>query len=179
MFCSVCGKQAVPGETVCANCHAPFAVAGVPAGYPASPPQPGHPVYAVPSRVPRHVQILGILWAIRGAMSFLGWVIAVPFLTGFSGRFGHHGFGPWDVFHGAPFWIAFVTAFVVFHAALSLVTAYALLTRQPWGRVLAIVAAILALMSIPFGTALGIYTLIILLPADAAADYAAISTRRW
>src|SRR5580704_17437570 len=107
MFCSVCGKQAAPGETACANCHTPFPVAGVPASYPAGPPEPGYPVYTTPSRVARHVQILGVLWAIRGAMSLLGWLIAVPFLTGFFGPFGHqfghhgfgsHGFGPWNGF---------------------------------------------------------------------------------
>ena len=191
MFCPVCGKQAAAGEAACANCRTPFAVAGVPAGYVAGTPQPGYPgypgypVYAVPSRVARHVQILGILWAVRGGMSLLGWLIAVPFLTGFFGPFGHgfgrhgfgHGFGPWNGLFGAPFWIPFVTAFVVVHVALSLITAYGLLTRQPWGRVLAIIAAIFALIRIPFGTALGIYTLIILLPADAAVDYAAISAR--
>lgn len=191
MFCPVCGKQAAAGEAACANCYTPFAFAGVPSGYSANFPQPGYPghptypVYPIPSRVARHVQILGILWAVRGGMSLLGWLIAVPILTGLFGMDVHgfgrhgfgHGFGPWNGWFGAPFWIPLVTAFVVIHAALSLVTAYGLLTRQSWGRVLAIVAAIFALIRIPFGTALAVYTLVILLPANAAGEYAAISTR--
>ena len=37
------------------------------------------------------------------------------------------------------------------------------LERAPWGRVVAIVAAILCLLKFPFGTAMGIWTLIVLL----------------
>lgn len=179
MFCSTCGKPAAPGETTCAYCHASLALAGVPAG---AYPQPAYAIYAQ-TRMARHVQIIGILWAVRGILPLFGWLIAVPFIRAFAGHaaspFGRGGFGPWDMFHATPFWIPIVTAFVVLHAALSLTTAYALLTRQSWGRVLAIVASILGLIRIPFGTALSIYTLIILLPTDAAAQYAAISTRSW
>lgn len=182
MFCSTCGKPSAPGEVACAYCHAPLAFAGVPAGAAGTPPQTVYRVYPQ-TRVARHIQIMGILWLLRGLFSLLGWLIAVPFLTGFFGRFGHEfghrGFGPWgNMFHGAPFWIPIVTAFVVIHAAISLITAYGLLTRQSWGRVLAIVAAILSLIRIPFGTALGVYTLIILLRADAAAEYESLSSAR-
>jgi len=124
MFCPTCGKQAAPGETACANCHNAFAFAGVPAGY---------PVMAVPSRLSRHLHIVGILWAIRGGLSLLGWLIALPFITHFV-HFGfNRSFEPWQ--HGpfaAPFWLPFITAFVILHAALSLITAYGLLTRQSW-----------------------------------------------
>jgi hypothetical protein len=49
------------------------------------------------------------------------------------------------------------------------------MTRKPWGRVLAIIAAILALLKIPFGTALGIYTLWVLAPAASGMEYDAIA----
>ncbi len=39
----------------------------------------------------------------------------------------------------------------------------AYLERAPWGRIVAIVAAILSILKFPFGTAMGIWTLIVLL----------------
>ncbi|MGB7584924.1 MAG: hypothetical protein WBM11_08770, partial [Terriglobales bacterium] len=56
-------------------------------------------------------------------------------------------------------------------AALGFVTGWGLLQHEPWARMLTIVLAFLALFHIPFGTALGIYTLWVLLPAESDADY--------
>jgi hypothetical protein len=62
-------------------------------------------------------------------------------------------------------------------AALALFTGYGLLQRRPWGRTIAIVAAILALLKFPFGTALGIYTLWVLAPSTSGMEYDAIADR--
>ena len=62
-------------------------------------------------------------------------------------------------------------------ALLSLVTGISLLMRKSWGRIFAIVVAILSLIKIPFGTALGIYTLWVLLPSASAIEYDAIADR--
>lgn len=43
-----------------------------------------------------------------------------------------------------------------------------LLGRKQWGRILAIVVGFFSLLNIPLGTALGIYTFIVLLPGPAA-----------
>jgi hypothetical protein len=47
--------------------------------------------------------------------------------------------------------------------------------RQSWARVLAIVLGIVGLLSLPLGTALGIYTLWALLGRDADAEYQQMS----
>jgi len=60
-------------------------------------------------------------------------------------------------------------------AIFSLIVGIALLTRRPWGRVLALIAGFLSLVSIPFGTALGVYTLWTLLPATSAMEYTALA----
>jgi hypothetical protein len=60
-------------------------------------------------------------------------------------------------------------------AAAYLVLAWGLLERQPWARVLGIVLAFLALLRIPFGTALGIYTLWVLLPESSGREYDALA----
>lgn len=50
---------------------------------------------------------------------------------------------------------------------------YGLLTRKPWGRVLAIVVAILNLVNFPLGTLTGLYALWVLLPQPAQEYFAA------
>src|SRR6266852_3303715 len=47
---------------------------------------------------------------------------------------------------------------------------WGLLQRQPWARTIAIVLGILALFHPPFGTALGIYTLWVLLAAESRVE---------
>jgi uncharacterized membrane protein (DUF2068 family) len=46
---------------------------------------------------------------------------------------------------------------------LALVTGYGLYQRARWGRILAIIVAILSLIKFPIGTALGIWTMVVLM----------------
>jgi hypothetical protein len=57
----------------------------------------------------------------------------------------------------------FAWMFVVLRSGLAVVAAWGLMERAAWGRVVAIVAAFLCLFKFPFGTALGIWTLVMLL----------------
>jgi hypothetical protein len=52
---------------------------------------------------------------------------------------------------------------ILVRTALALVAAWGLLERARWGRIFAIIVAILSLLKFPFGTALGIWTLVVLL----------------
>lgn len=171
MYCSACGQSNVPDATTCSKCGRPIhAVApGVPPVVPST-----------SGRVERHIQTLGILWLVYALMGVVGWFIAIPFITGFFGM-AHHGFPmghgwPFGAM-GVPWFIPFVTVFVLLRSGLQLLTGVALLMRVHWGRILAIVIAILSLIKIPFGTALGIYTLWVLLPGDAAYAYERLATR--
>jgi hypothetical protein len=132
-------------------------------------------------RVQRHVNILGVLWCVYGAQRALSGIVAALFLMGISvpGFYGGLGLGS-----GIPFmpyipWLGGLAVFIVvvtaISALLAIATGVALLTRKPWGRIFAIVVAILSLIKIPFGTALGIYTLWVLLPAASGAEYDAIA----
>ena len=60
-------------------------------------------------------------------------------------------------------------------ALLTFVAGWGLYKREPWGRTFALVMAFLNLLSVPFGTALGIYTLVVLLPGESDAEWKAIS----
>jgi len=124
--------------------------------------------------------MLGILWCVYGAYRAITGIIAALILFGISmpGFFG--GFG---VPRGLPFmqvapWMSGLATLIVvltsIGAVLDLATGVSLLMRKSWGRILAIVIAILSLIRIPFGTALGIYTLWVLAPSNSAVEYDAI-----
>jgi hypothetical protein len=63
-----------------------------------------------------------------------------------------------------------VGALLTVLAVPGIAAGYGLLKRQPWGRVLAIVIAVLGLVNFPIGTAIGIYALWVLLQ-QSAIDY--------
>lgn len=67
--------------------------------------------------------------------------------------------------------LAFGAAWAAFFGIVELVLAWGLNDRQPWARILAIVIGFLALLRPPVGTALGIYTLWVFLPASSAPEY--------
>ena len=54
---------------------------------------------------------------------------------------------------------------------LGILAGWGLIDRQPWARILAIVLGFFVLLHFGVGTALGIYTLWVLLPAESAQEY--------
>lgn len=65
----------------------------------------------------------------------------------------------------------FVLGLMVVISIPGIITGWGLLKRKPWARVLALVIGFLSLMSFPFGTLLGVYTIWALLAHDEASDY--------
>jgi hypothetical protein len=60
-------------------------------------------------------------------------------------------------------------------AAMGFFTGWGLLQREAWARTVALVVGFVALLRIPLGTALGIYTLWVLLPSQSNEEYAAMA----
>jgi hypothetical protein len=115
------------------------------------------------------VKALSTVWFIYAGLSLLlgltGLAVADAF---FSGRFGpwmQHPWNqaPWTPQYFGPALLRFAWVFLVAKAGLALVAAWGLLERTQWGRIVAIVAAFLSLLKFPLGTALGIWTLVVLL----------------
>jgi hypothetical protein len=134
-------------------------------------------------RVQRNLQTLGILWCVLGVYRVVTGLIGVIFLRAFtthnfgdSWMFGGRFHGPFPPMWFGGLWPVIAVA-TVFTAALALVAGYGLLNRRPWGRIVAIIAAILALLKFPIGTALGIYTLWVLAPGASGLEYDAIADR--
>jgi ABC-type spermidine/putrescine transport system permease subunit II len=144
--------------------------------------QPPMPIYL--PRVQRNLQTLGILWCVLGVYRVVSGMIGMIFLRAFTTHnFGNDSWMFGGRFHGSfpPTWMAglwpVIAIATVFTAALALVAGYGLLNRRPWGRTVAIIAAILALIKFPIGTAVGIYTLWVLAPGASGLEYDAIADR--
>jgi hypothetical protein len=124
----------------------------------------------VRSRIAGHIRLLGILWIAISAYRLL------PGLFLFSVfQHGGAGFLPREV----PFFVhgilRTVGSLFLAGGVLGIVTGWGLLERQPWARMLAIVLGCFSLVEMPLGTALGIYTLWVLLPAQSEQEYRQIS----
>lgn len=153
-----------PGQTFCASCGR--AIAGVP-GRPAS-----------RGRVAEHVSIVGALWLVVGALNLMGGGFLIALSSMPFTRF----MSPEQV-QSVPFeqarslsmyvqtvFLGFGLLFVL-GAAASFLSGWGLLKRKSWARMLALVLAFLGLLSFPFGTALGVYTIWVLLAGNGEHEY--------
>ena len=139
------------GQNFCHSCGKSFAVAPAPSPL---------------SRVAGHVRVLGVLWIVYSLLHLVpvGAMVTI-------GRMNL----PW-VNHGPATWIlapmfAFISGIATICAILGIIAGWGLLERRMWARMLALVLGCLALLSVPLGTALGIYTLWVLLPAICEQEY--------
>lgn len=161
MYCANCGARLEEGQSFCSACGKSASSGPFPAA-PATPRAGG--------RVAGHVQVVAILWIVYSVFRVAGG-LAMLFFGGLG-----LSFIPMRAFP-FPFrsWIMSAMAFggILFlaYAAAGFIAAWGLFERQAWARVLTLVLSILALLQIPFGTALGIYSLWVLLPSQSAEEY--------
>lgn len=105
-----------------------------------------------------HVKVIGILWIIFGSLSLLGALILSMILFGVS-------LIP-DIGEIAPGILRFagiiLSSFLALLGLPKIIGGIGLLKGHEWGRILILVVSFLSLINIPFGTALGIYSMIIL-----------------
>lgn len=157
MFCSGCGRELEAGRGFCAQCGR--------AAVPLTPVVPAPGIEYELDRYAGKVRVLGILWLVWAGLSLLMGFAAVSFLHGFlSGDFGpwaqnQHMFPDWF----GPALIHFAWLMLSLRAIVCAIAGWGLLERTQWGRIMAIIAAVISLLKIPFGTALGVATLVILL----------------
>jgi hypothetical protein len=119
------------------------------------------------------------LWLIYGAMRLMYWAAGLPLRRSIF-RISMY---TWPGSTGAAYPIMnWMGGMFLFSRILSLATAVvglwagvALMRRHAEGRTVAIVAACLALVSFPLGTALGIYTLVVMLRTGVAGNYERLS----
>ena len=154
MFCDRCGTQVDEGHSFCPACGRSLRPT---------------PLMPAKSRLAGHIRLLAILWFAASALRlFPGMVLLAMFG-------GHHNFFPPDVPFFVPALLRLAGTLFIGGAAIGLLTGWGLLDRQPWARILAVVLACFSLLDVPFGTALGIYTLWVLLPAQSEEEYRQIA----
>lgn len=152
MYCNYCGTPISADQAMCAACGKSAIEART--------------AVTARGRVAGHIGLLGVLWYVRAifwAIPAVAMAILRTVIRDIALRAGSPAadFLPL-LFTGLGFLFAGL-------AAISFATGYGLRNLQPWGRTLALVMGFLSLLDPPFGTALGIYTLYVLLP-DAAED---------
>jgi hypothetical protein len=119
------------------------------------------------NRMQTHVKVLAILHIVFGA---LGVLVGIAVFAVFGGVAGVMHNDP-DAANVVPMMggLGAIIMILVFCASIpGIVGGIGLMSYKPWARVLIIVLSALELISIPFGTALGIYGLWVLLTKDGA-----------
>ena len=153
MFCDGCGATVQPGQGFCSKCGKQIV------GPVAMMQQRG--------RVQNNLQLLAIFWfAISAFNAILGAALYIVANTLLAPG------GP----AGAPSFLrpllSVVAILVIGGSALGFFAGWGLLHREPWARVLTLVLAFLMLfINIPIGTAVGVYTMWVLLPGDSEREY--------
>lgn len=167
MYCSNCGSSIPDDARFCGRCGKP--IAG----------RAETRAAAAHRRLAKHLPILALLWIVYSLLRILAGTGAVfagsmfmlgPLVHGYR-PFGFHFLG-WPFSHLMIRDIIFgMGAGELLLGVLGLAAGWGLSQRETWGRLLAIILGILALFRLPLGTAMGIYTLWVLVPRDAAAEY--------
>jgi hypothetical protein len=121
-----------------------------------------------------HVKVLGVFFVV---LSVMGICAAIFFALGLSTAVGlvSANADPHDAAVAIPIIGVAGSAFVLFFIAVSvpgIVVGIGLLKFRPWARIFGIVFSALNLISIPFGTLLGIYGLWVLLSRETEALFA-------
>jgi len=119
-------------------------------------------------RIAGHIRLLGILWLAISALRLIPGLILIAIA-------GSRIFPP-DI---PPFVQALLPAIglcFLLVAGIGIAIGWGLLARQPWARMLTIIFGAISLVDIPFGTALGIYTLWVLLPAESEQEYKSMAS---
>jgi len=116
-----------------------------------------------------HVRLVGIIRIVWGCLGLFGALVVLAIFVGpplisdlaeasLSGL-------------GIP-----IVALMVMLSGPGIIAGIGLLKRRPWARILALVMAVLDLFAVPVGTAIGIYTIWVLLKAQATQAFARIPT---
>jgi len=163
MFCDQCGAQLQAGQPRCGRCGK--TVLGL--------------IELRRSRVREHIRLVGILWLAYSALHVVTGLIVIVVAQVIFGSVH----GVIHIPNGPPpevtVWlrplISFIGWMILAKAAAGCVAGWGLLQRQDWARTVALVVAFIALLSVPIGTALGIYTLWVLLPTQSDDEYRALA----
>ena len=157
MYCNFCGREVMPGQNFCSSCGRPAEAVSA------------HVV--APSRIAQNIHVLSILWIVYSLFSVFG-AIGCWFVSYFI--FGAGSFGLPNGEHFPSFiapMLQGIAIFLLAKGAAGVAAGWGLMQREEWARPLTLLVSIIALLNIPFGTALGIYSLWSLFYSTGEQDY--------
>ncbi|HUO17401.1 MAG TPA: hypothetical protein VMX38_20640 [Verrucomicrobiae bacterium] len=165
MFCDGCGAAVQPGQAYCSKCGKQI-LGPVLASQP------------VANRVQEHLHLLAILWFAYAAL--IGLAGLVLFILG-STLFPHlrqmNKIPPDVPIEFLTMFFSMIGTLILAKAACGFIAGWGLMNHTAWARVLVLVLAFISLINVPFGTALGIYTMWVLLPGDSHREYEALAAK--
>ena len=150
MFCDRCGTRLGEPQNFCPACGKGFATV---------------PLMPTTGRIAGHVRLLGIFWIALSAFRLIPALVLLAI-----SRPEAHVF-PSDVPEFVPALLQVIGVALLAGGAFGVAAGWGLLQRRPWARMLAIVLGCVSLIDMPLGTALGTYTLWVLLPSKSEEEY--------
>jgi len=125
--------------------------------------------------VQQHLHLVGILWLAISAFNVIGGLILLIVGNTFFPHLHQMG-APDDVPIGfLSTLVSSLGIIVLAKAACGFLAGWGLMHREPWARVLALVLSFISLFNVPFGTAVGVYTMWVLLPGQSQEEYDAMA----
>jgi hypothetical protein len=125
-------------------------------------------------------RLLGVCWIVYGVLRLAMMLWLVAFTTTATLMFGAlltRVPNPFSLMADFHFLYLGVIIWSAVSGVVGILAGVALLSGQRAARPLAIAAALLSLSELPFGIALGVYTLVVVIPAALAPPYSAAATR--
>jgi hypothetical protein len=160
MFCDGCGSAVQPGQGFCTRCGKQLL-------------SPMATVFGR-RRVHDHIHLLAIFWfAISAFNTIIGIILYIIANTLLAPG------GPANAPDFLRPLLSVVAIIVLGGSCLGFCAGWGLMHREPWARTLTLVLSFLVLfINIPIGTAVGVYTMWVLLPAESEQEYAALIEAR-
>jgi len=161
MFCDGCGTAVQPGQSFCSRCGKQIV-------------GPVSMMHPVPGRVQEHVRLLGILWLAFSAFNTIGAAILYVLANTLFAHLHEPGAPEAPTAFLRPL-LSVVAILLLAKAAIGFYAGWGLLQHERSARIVTLVLAFISMfVNIPFGTALGIYTMWVLLPRDSEREYEAL-----
>ena len=151
MFCDSCGTQVQPGQAICSKCAKPLT------GY-----------FQQANRMERHLHLLGIFWIAYSIIHALGGAVLVIIANTIFNPMRHFEIGAPSFLHPL---LSFIGVLLLTKGIVGVVAGYGLMQRAPWAWITTVVLAFISMLNVPFGTAIGIYTVWVLLSPGADIQY--------
>jgi predicted nucleic acid-binding Zn ribbon protein len=159
MFCNACGSEIDAEQRFCSKCGKTVAATPAPR-----------------SKVRKHIHLLAILWLVYSGFHVLSNVV-LAVTRHVLVQATHWSYLPEGLHTALQPLLGALAIISVAKSVAGIAAGIGLLQRAPWARVLALVLGFLSLLSPPFGTALAIYTLWVLLSQDSNEEYQALTQK--